>query len=117
MKILICEDDPISAAVIIMVLKKENVESIHVPDGLRALQQLKENTFDLIITDIHMPYHNGDEILSLVRNEQGKKTPIIMVSSDTSEEVINLALKLGVTEFVKKPLQSPQMEKVLRKYL
>ena len=117
MKVLICEDDPVPAAVIKLALKRDGIEVVHVSDGRKAMELLRTSIFDLIITDIHLPYHNGDEILTLVRVEQGKKVPIIMVSSDTEEEVINLALKSGVNEFVKKPLQHAQMEKVLKKYL
>ena len=64
-----------------------------------------------------MPYHNGDELLSFVRNEQGKQTPLIMMSSDTEEEVIDLALKLGVNEFIRKPLKQADVEKALKKFL
>ena len=87
-------------------------------DGRQALKHLHENVhFDLIITDIHMPYHNGDEILKLVREEQQKKTPIIMLSSDGEEEVIALALKLGVNEFIKKPLDPDVLMKKVKKLL
>jgi DNA-binding response OmpR family regulator len=64
-----------------------------------------------------MPYHNGDEILKLVREEQQKKTPIIMLSSDGEEEVIALALKLGVNEFIKKPLDPDVLMKKVKKLL
>ncbi|MEJ0056018.1 MAG: response regulator [Bacteroidota bacterium] len=117
MKVLICEDDQVVSTLLVVILKKKNIVPVCVSDGRQALRQLRENSFDLIITDIHMPYHNGDEILSLVRNEQGKKTPIIMMSSDTEEEVIDLALKLGVNAFVKKPLKEAEVEKVIRKFL
>ncbi len=117
MKVLICEDDPIVVTLLTILLRKKSIEPVSVSDGLQALKQLRENSFDLIITDIHMPYHNGDEVLSLVRNEQGKQTPIIMMSSDTEEEVINLALKLGVNAFIKKPLKEHEVEKIIKKFL
>ena len=117
MKVLICEDDPIVVTLLTIILRKKKIEPVCVTDGRQALQQLRENSFDLIITDIHMPYHNGDEVLSLVRNEQGKQTPIIMMSSDTEEEVINLALKLGVNYFLKKPLKETEVEKAIKKFI
>jgi DNA-binding response OmpR family regulator len=117
MRVLVCEDDMIAQKVIEVALEKQNAEVIIVSDGRKALQFLKENTVDLIITDIHMPYFNGDDILRLVREEQGKKTPIIMISSDTEEEVIALALRSGVNEFIKKPIDAISLEKRLRKFL
>jgi CheY-like chemotaxis protein len=117
MKALVCEDDIVVLKVIQLALEKENAEAVCVPDGRKALQQLRENIFDLIITDIHMPYNNGDEILKLVREEQKKKIPIIMISSDTEEEVIALSKKQGVNEFVKKPIDQEMFQKILKKYL
>jgi CheY-like chemotaxis protein len=118
MKILVCEDDQVVLKVIQVALEGEKAETIFVKDGRQALQQLNtKNDFDLIITDIHMPYNNGDEILRLVREEQKKKTPIIMISSDTEEEVIALALKSGVNEFIAKPLDADKLKKKIRKLL
>ena len=116
MKVLVCEDDMIALKVIQVALEKQNAEVISVSDGRKALQFLKENRVDLIITDIHMPYFNGDDILRLVRVEQGNTTPIIMISSDTEEEVIALALRQGVNDFIKKPIDALSLEKRLNKF-
>jgi len=116
-RILVCEDDILVLKVIEVSLEKENVQAIYLQDSRKAIQLLRENDFDLIITDIHMPYHNGDEILKLVREDQKKKTPIIMISSDTHEEVVALALKEGVNEFVKKPIDVTSFQKKIQKYL
>jgi CheY-like chemotaxis protein len=117
MKVLVCEDDMIVVKVIQVALENENIQAVYVRDGRRALEHLREQNFDLIITDIHMPYYNGDDILKLVREEQQKRTPIIMVSSDNEEEVISLALRSGVNEFISKPLDADKLGKTLQKYL
>ena len=117
MKVLICEDFEVDMKAIQLALSGENVEWVCANDGRKALRFLEEqNDFDLIITDIHMPYHNGDEILTLVREQQKKDTPIIMISSDDEEEVIKLALKLGVNEFIDKPIDPAVIRKKLKKY-
>jgi DNA-binding response OmpR family regulator len=117
MKVLVCEDDIIVQKVIQVVLEKENAEAICVTDGRKAMQYLRDNTVDLIITDIHMPYFNGDDVLKLVREEQKKTTPIIMISSDTAEEVVAMAMKQGVNDFIKKPIDAIGLEKRLKKFL
>jgi DNA-binding response OmpR family regulator len=118
MKILVCDDDDVVLRIIKLTLQNAGMEPYLASDGRQALKHLHENVhFDLIITDIHMPYHNGDEILKLVREEQQKKTPIIMLSSDGEEEVIALALKLGVNEFIKKPLDPDVLMKKVKKLL
>ncbi len=117
MDVLVCEDDIIALKVIQVALENEKARAICMQDGRKALQYLKENVVDLIITDIHMPYNNGDEILKLVREDQKRNTPIIMISSDTEEEVIALALKQGVNEFIKKPIDATSMQRRLKKFL
>ena len=117
MKVLICEDDLVVLKTIQVALENENVETVSVKDGLLALEKLRNNTFDLIITDIHMPFHNGDDIIRLVREEQKRDTPIVMISSDAQDEVIQFALKQGVNEFVKKPVDPLNLQKKIRKFL
>ena len=115
-KILVCEDDEIVLKVIQVTLDNERIQGIYVKEGETALHLLRtQQDFDGIITDIHMPFHNGDEILQLVREEQKKNIPIIMISSDDEEEVIKLALKLGVDAFMAKPIDPQKLAKTLRK--
>jgi DNA-binding response OmpR family regulator len=118
MRILVCDDDEVVLKVIQLTLQENGMEPILARDGREALQKLEEGLqFDLIITDIHMPYYNGDDILKRVREEQRKQTPIIMLSSDGEEEVIALALKLGVNEFLVKPVDTRDLMKKVRKLL
>jgi DNA-binding response OmpR family regulator len=117
-RILVCEDDIVVAKVIQVALESEHVEAYWVKDGDKAFRLLKEkNDYDLIITDIHMPHHKGDEILDLVRVQQKKNTPIIMISSDDAEEAIALALKLGVNEYIVKPIDPVVLRKKVKKLL
>lgn len=117
-KVLICEDNEVELKVIKLALEGENVETVVATDGRKALKMLSEITdFDLIITDIHMPYHNGDEILQVVREHQRKSTPIVMISSDQEEEVIKLALKLGVNTFIGKPINPEVVRKKIKPFL
>jgi DNA-binding response OmpR family regulator len=118
MKILVCEDDAVVLKVVQLALEQEKFEVVLAKDGKQAFQQLQSaNDFDLIITDIHMPYRNGDEILKWVREDQQRKTPIIMLSSDGEEEVIKLALKQGIDEFIVKPVNARDLIKKVKKLL
>lgn len=119
MKVLVCEDDDVVLKVIQVALAESpHVHTLFVKDGREALKLLRANhDFGLIITDIHMPYHNGDEILQLVRVDQKKNTPIVMISSDAEEEVVALALKSGVNEFISKPVDPARLMKKIKKFL
>lgn len=118
MKILVCEDDEVVLKVIKVALEEDNFEVKIARDGNQGLKLLTENPdFDLIITDIHMPHRNGDEILTQVRKLERKTTPIIMISSDSDEDVVRLALRLGVNEFMAKPINPEMVKKKVRKLL
>jgi CheY-like chemotaxis protein len=117
-RVLICDDEPIVHKVARVAFEPYAVEVVNARDGLQAMELLRGGaSFDLIITDIHMPHHNGDDILRLVREEQKKNTPIVMLSSDGEEEVIKLALKSGVNDFIVKPVDATRLIKKVKQYL
>lgn len=118
MRILVCEDEDVVVKVIQVAFENENFDVTFARDGDKALRLLKaNNNYDLIITDIHMPHHNGDEILNLVRVQQKKNIPFIMMSSDDAEEAIAMARKSGVNEYLVKPIDPKDLNKKVKKLL
>ena len=114
MKILICDDDVVLLRMMELSIQEQNLgEVVVAKNGREALQLLRHQSFDLVVTDIHMPYNNGEDILNLLRQEQGKSTPIIMMSSDGDEDVIAMARKKGVNDFVKKPIKSVEVSALM----
>lgn len=109
MKILVCEDDEAILKIIQFKLKKELNAEVHVArDGKEALEGLhKGHDFNLIISDIHMPYHSGMELIEQVRNENNDPTPIIILSAEGLEDTLEEAFNLGANDFLTKPF-SPQ---------
>ncbi len=107
-KILIVDDNKTNARFIEVLLKREDNYSISiVNDGAEALEILKENQFDLIITDIIMPKIDGYELCEKVKKDkQTKEIPIIVITalSDTEDKV--KALEYGADEFISKPFSS-----------
>ncbi len=117
-KVLICEDNPVERKVIQMAVEGDHVDTFVASDGRKALELLEQHSdFDLVITDIHMPYNNGEDILEGVRLHQRKDTPIVMISSDREEEVIQAALKLGVKVFIKKPIDPESVRRKVATFL
>lgn len=118
MRVLVCEDDDLVVKVVQIALQDKNVTLTVARDGQQAIDRLeKGEEFDLILTDLHMPHKNGDDILKLVREDMKKDTPIVMFSSDGEEEVIALALKLGINDFIVKPVTVESFLKKIKKYL
>jgi CheY-like chemotaxis protein len=118
MRVLICEDNAVALKVMEVAMQELDIETVVARDGRKALQILEaDQNFDLIITDIHMPFQNGDEVLSFIREQLGSNIPIIMVSSDADQDVIKMALKSGVNEFIEKPLDPKVLKAKVKKVL
>ncbi|MHB8829322.1 MAG: response regulator [Syntrophales bacterium] len=73
-------------------------------NGKEALAILADEWVDVIISDINMPEMNGLEMLAqLKKDELYKQIPVIMISTEGSEERIKEAFALGAGGFIKKP--------------
>ena len=110
MRILICDDDEALVSMVRFKLTRENLGDVmKAGDGREAKILLKEHDFDLIITDIHMPFHSGLELTSFVRNELGKNTPIIILSAEGLENTVLDAFEIGATDFITKPFSPAEL--------
>ena len=127
-RVLLAEDGPDNVRLISHVLRKAGASVTTVGNGEELLAAMTVDGdaasalrphlgFDLIITDLHMPNKNGDDILKLVREDMKSTIPIVMFSSDGEEEVIALALKLGINDFIVKPVTVEKFLKKIKKYL
>ena len=107
MKILLVDDSEDQLHLNIMVVEKEfpEAEIITADDGLNALKVFDDD-IDLILTDLQMPYVNGDELAQELRH-RGSKVKIVLLSSTPEDarnkENFNLIMRkiLLVTDFHK----------------
>ncbi|WP_461791816.1 response regulator transcription factor [Pedobacter sp.] len=72
-RILIAEDEVLMLKALEFKLKKDGYQVDVASDGKQAMEKIKEHTYDLILTDIMMPFVGGMEILSYVKNDPIKK--------------------------------------------
>ncbi|VTP96351.1 response regulator transcription factor [Sphingobacterium daejeonense] len=72
------------------------------------MELLKSENFDLLISDIMMPFASGIEILAELKNLQ-KKMPVLMLSSMGQEEIILEAFDLGAADFMVKPFSPNEL--------
>lgn len=81
-------------------------------NGKEALEKLSEECFDLIVTDIRMPFVDGLELLRALR--QGENgTPVILISSYGEFEYAREGLVLGAFDYIVKPFQESELNAVL----
>src|SRR5688500_13796043 len=75
--------------------------------GFEALRLLPRQSFDLLILDINMPNIHGLELISMLRrSEHYKQTPVLVISSESSERDKARAFELGADGFLAKPFDS-----------
>ncbi len=104
MKILVCDDDNAVVSMVRFKLSRENMgDVVTAADGREAMNLLKTQTFNLVMTDIHMPFHSGLEITTFIRQDLQQKTPILILSAEGLEDTVLQAFELGADDFVAKP--------------
>ena len=80
------------------------VDVVEASGGFEALRLLPRGPYDLVITDINMPDINGLELIQFIRtNEHHRATPILLISTQSSERDRARALSLGADGYVAKP--------------
>ncbi len=117
MKILIAEDDGMIMKLIRTRLEKDGYEVDTASNGDLALEKIKTEYFDLIITDIMMPFISGLELVSTLKNTLKKQTPIIVLSNMHLEATILEAFRLGADDFITKPFSPNELSVRVAKIL
>lgn len=117
--ILIVEDSSTTRALLRAVIDElGDFETIEASTGFEALKMLPQQEYDLIITDINMPDINGLEFINFVRsNNRYSHIPIIIVSTERSEEDKKRGMALGATAYVTKPFKSLELQEAIQKII
>ena len=89
-------------------------EVIEAGDGREALEKLQGRTVGLILSDINMPNMDGLEFLQKVKaNECWKNLPMIMVTTEGSQDKVLQAIELGASGYIRKPFTPEQIKEKL----
>ncbi len=117
-KILLVEDYKHSQIIVTRLLKKNNFESIVVVEnGQEALDQVKEQKYDLILMDMQMPVMNGFEATQKIRQlEDYKNTPIIALTAFAMKGDREKCLEAGATDYIPKPIDSQEFIQKVKYY-
>lgn len=118
MKVMLVDDEPfiLQGLSVIIDWEKEGYEIVKkASDGQEALDYLKENEVDLIITDIRMPQINGLELLEKVRNEKFSEAYIIILSGYNDFKYAQAAIRYSAMDYILKPVQKDQLLENIRR--
>ncbi len=112
--VLIVEDNKINQMITKKILEKKKMVCTVVDNGMESIKLTKENDFDLILMDLHMPGISGIEATEKIR-EFNKTVPIIALTAITIEENLEEFYKAGFNEFIPKPFNADDFfEKINR---
>lgn len=117
-KILIVDDEKIERRGIKSLLKKLNIElEIHeTSNGKEALEYLLENEIDILFTDIKMPFMDGIELIENVKNNN-LDIKIVIFSGYEEFEYAKFATKMGVQDYILKPVNPKEFEATVLKII
>ena len=118
-RILVADDSLATRALVAAALADlADFQVERVSTGLEAIKLLSTTETDLIITDIHMPEINGLELVRFVKtSERLRQIPVIVISTEATEEDRERALRLGADDYLAKPFSAAQLRHVINKFL
>ncbi|PYT79689.1 MAG: sigma-54-dependent Fis family transcriptional regulator [Acidobacteria bacterium] len=106
--LLLVDDDPNTLASLARAFRLAGHEATVCDNANRAVELLRTETFDLILSDVVMPGKSGMELLDDLK-KAGVKTPIVLISGQANIEMAVKATRLGALDFLEKPLSTDKL--------
>ncbi|MGC2888439.1 MAG: sigma-54 dependent transcriptional regulator [Candidatus Acidiferrum sp.] len=106
--LLLVDDDPSTLASLSRAFRLAGHEATVCDNAPRALELLRAQAFDLILSDVVMPGKSGIELLEDLK-QAGVNTPIVLISGQANVEMAVKATKLGALDFLEKPLSTDKL--------
>ena len=114
--ILIVEDEAKMRRLLELNLGEDGFTTFSAGDAETGLKLLRENSIDLVLTDLKLPGMNGQEFLQAVKR-QNAALPVVVMTAFGSVETAVEAMKAGASDYVLKPFSLTEMRMVIRKEL
>jgi CheY-like chemotaxis protein len=115
--ILVVDDNPDAREMVSYILAKEGFSVITAGDGEAALDLVKKQTPDLIVTDIQMPKLDGIEMIKRLRDRLRSKNVPIVVMSSFGNGAIQDAMDAGANKSTPKPMAVDYFLNIVRQLL
>jgi CheY-like chemotaxis protein len=117
-RILLADDERGFRLLLAEILRRLDVVIDEVEDGETALAAVRSNPPDLVISDLTMPKMDGFTLLRRIKTDPDiAATPVIMITSDTDLATREKAVRLGVDDFVSKPVKAEELIPRVRRFL
>ncbi len=116
MHLLIVEDYEMNRVLMDSLLQNfPNITYEFAIDGEEAVQKATQKAYDLILMDVNMPKRSGVEATKMLR-QKGVNTPIVALTANVLEGDKERFLEAGMDDYLSKPIQQEELQRVLAKY-
>jgi len=116
-RVLLAEDNLVNQRVVQRILEKEGHQVVVVANGLEALQALQQNTFDLVLMDVQMPFMDGLEATRAIRKNEATGNghiPIIALTAHAMKGDRDKCLAAGMDAYLSKPIRAAELFNILQ---
>jgi DNA-binding response OmpR family regulator len=109
-RVLIAEDDPLTADLVVDRLRRRGFDVLCYSDGQTALEAARHRDLAVAIIDVHMPRMNGLELLTRLRGmRRHANTPVLVLTGMADEQTVVRAFELGADDYVLKPFSPSEL--------
>ncbi len=115
-RILIVDDEASLREMLTLLLQRQGYQVDTADNGVAALEQIEQRSYDLIISDMKMPQMTGIELLRQLRRQDDDTTLIMITAFSSTEEAVE-AMKLGAYDYITKPFKNDEIRLVVKKAL
>jgi len=109
-RVLVVDDDEHAVEILYRLLEREGFEVLRARSGKEALAVVAEQDVDVILLDVMMPEMDGFAVCgALRRDERTRDIPVLLLTAKDDMETRVLGMKLGVSEFLTKPINKREL--------
>lgn len=116
LNILVAEDNPVNQQVIMYILQKMGYHPTLVENGLEAIGAVHKSDYDIILMDLQMPEMDGMEATRIIRRSLKQQPVVIALTANTMEGDEDECLRIGMDDYIGKPVKPEELVKRLRKW-
>ncbi len=119
--VLVVDDIKVNVTIVETILKKQGFHVDTAINGQEALNKVKNQYYDIILMDCHMPEMDGYTATEAIRDhenaENKKRSVIIAITADVMEGHREKCLAVGMDDYINKPVRKAQLLEMLQKWL